>query len=63
MILVLSKFKCCELLREQWLYVADKACHPELEQNKATFRLSLTDVFQCGITRIHNQLTVRISLL
>ncbi|XP_023706967.1 uncharacterized protein LOC111864145 [Cryptotermes secundus] len=42
---------------EQLKNFPDKACHPELEQNKATFRLSLTDVFRCGVTRIHNQLT------
>ncbi|KDR19220.1 hypothetical protein L798_06275 [Zootermopsis nevadensis] len=42
---------------EQLKHFADKACHPELEQNKATFQLSLTDMFQCGVNRIHNQLT------
>ncbi|PSN31893.1 hypothetical protein C0J52_27172 [Blattella germanica] len=37
----------------------DTACHPEIEHNKATFRLSLTDVFQCGVTRVHNFRTGR----
>jgi hypothetical protein len=51
------------IVQKAVIILADKACHPELEQNKATFQLSLTNIFQCGVTRIHNQLTVRTALL
>ena len=40
------------------LLFSDPACHPEIEHNQATFKLSLTDVFQCGVTRVHNYITV-----
>lgn len=35
----------------------DKACQPIVEESKATFRLPLKDVFQCGVTRIYNRMT------
>jgi hypothetical protein len=56
-IAVFPNLETCEWLPK--LSVVDKACHPELELNKATFRLSFKDVYQCGVTRIYNWRTVR----
>lgn len=36
-------------------YYPDPACKPTLLGHQAIFKLSLTDVFKCGITRIINQ--------
>lgn len=37
-------------------------CQPEIVDNIAEFRLSLTDFYECGVTRIVNKLTVIISI-
>lgn len=39
-----------------WL---DPACQPHVDGNQVTIMLSLDNVFQCGVTRVINQLTVR----
>lgn len=36
----------------------DERCHPEINGSLAIFRLSLTDFYECGVTRMVNQLTV-----
>merc|ERR1711899_278635 len=36
------------------------ACHPTLENDKATFRLNLQDIYQCMVTRVVNKETERI---
>lgn len=36
----------------------DERCHPEINGSLAVFRLSLTDFYECGVTRMVNQLTV-----
>ncbi|BES97934.1 Zona pellucida-like domain [Nesidiocoris tenuis] len=38
-------------------YFPDPACKPVLVEHQAIFKLSLTDIFQCGVTRITNQAT------
>ncbi|XP_061402775.1 uncharacterized protein LOC133338589 [Musca vetustissima] len=35
----------------------DERCHPEINGSLAIFRLSLTDFYECGVTRMVNQLT------
>ncbi|XP_013119004.1 uncharacterized protein LOC106096033 [Stomoxys calcitrans] len=35
----------------------DERCHPEINGSLAVFRLSLTDFYECGVTRMVNQLT------
>lgn len=36
----------------------DERCHPEINGSLAVFRLSLSDFYECGVTRMVNQLTV-----
>nr|ATU83043.1 secreted hypothetical protein [Pristhesancus plagipennis] len=36
-------------------YYTDAACKPTLSEHQAVFNLSLTDIFQCGVTRIIQQ--------
>jgi len=36
------------------------ACHPTLENDKATFRLNLQDIYQCMVTKVVNKETERI---
>lgn len=38
----------------------DERCQPEINGSLAVFRLSLTDFYECGVTRMVNQLTVNI---
>ncbi|KNC23458.1 hypothetical protein FF38_13346 [Lucilia cuprina] len=35
----------------------DERCHPEINGSLAVFRLSLSDFYECGVTRMVNQLT------
>uniref|UniRef100_A0A1B0AXC6 ZP domain-containing protein n=1 Tax=Glossina palpalis gambiensis TaxID=67801 RepID=A0A1B0AXC6_9MUSC len=35
----------------------DERCHPEINASLAIFRLSLSDFYECGVTRMVNQLT------
>ncbi|XP_049953697.1 uncharacterized protein LOC126470125 [Schistocerca serialis cubense] len=42
---------------EQLKHYPNPACHPETEGNKLTFNLSLSDVYQCGVTRVTNEIT------
>ncbi|KAF6204300.1 hypothetical protein GE061_002641 [Apolygus lucorum] len=42
---------------EGFKYFPDPACKPVLVEHKAVFKLSLDDVFQCGVTRIVNKAT------
>lgn len=37
----------------------DVRCQPEINGALAVFRLSLSDFYECGVTRMVNQLTVR----
>ncbi|XP_069692522.1 uncharacterized protein qsm [Periplaneta americana] len=48
-----------DIYLEQLKDFPDEACHPRLEHRKATFRLNLTDVFHCGLTRVINSATGR----
>lgn len=36
----------------------DEHCHPEINGTLAIFQLSLSDFYECGVTRMINQLTV-----
>uniref|UniRef100_A0A1B0G3H0 ZP domain-containing protein n=1 Tax=Glossina morsitans morsitans TaxID=37546 RepID=A0A1B0G3H0_GLOMM len=36
----------------------DERCHPEINASLAIFRLSLSDFYECGVTRMVNQLTL-----
>lgn len=69
---VQSKVKCSEdfmtvelrktddtldIYLENLKHYPEPACHPKIEGNLATFQLSLTDVFQCGVTRLTNKAT------
>lgn len=40
------------------LLVADPACKPILVEHQAVFKLSISDFYQCGVTRVVNQATV-----
>ncbi|XP_067004525.2 uncharacterized protein qsm [Anabrus simplex] len=42
---------------QQMKHYPDKSCQPEIDGSKATFRLSLSNVYQCGVTRVFNQVT------
>lgn len=42
-----------------WLNT-ELACQPVFEKDLIQFKLSLQDVFKCGLTRVTNQGTVRI---
>jgi len=37
----------------------DVRCQPQIDGSLAVFRLSLSDFYECGVTRMVNQLTVR----
>lgn len=36
----------------------DERCQPQIDGSLAVFRLSLSDFYECGVTRMVNQLTV-----
>lgn len=42
---------------DQLKHYPDPACQPHIDGNKATLMLSLDNVFQCGVTRMLNELT------
>ncbi|XP_075219170.1 zona pelucida superfamily protein qsm [Lycorma delicatula] len=46
-----------EIYLENLKHYPEPACHPKVEGSLATFNLSLTDVFQCGVTRLTNKAT------
>ncbi|KFB43944.1 AGAP005350-PA-like protein [Anopheles sinensis] len=35
----------------------DPKCRPTIEENQALFELSLTNIYECGVTRVVNQIT------
>lgn len=37
-------------------------CQPEVKDTLAEFKLSLTDIYECGVTRVVNKITVRQSV-
>ena len=37
----------------------DPKCKPTIRENLAVFELSLTNIYDCGVTRVINQITVR----
>ncbi|XP_039297436.1 uncharacterized protein LOC111044976 isoform X1 [Nilaparvata lugens] len=46
-----------DIFLENLKHYPDPACHPVIEGSLATFKLSLSDVFQCAVTRLRNQAT------
>lgn len=32
-------------------------CHPQITETLAEFKLSLTDIYECGVTRVVNKIT------
>lgn len=40
----------------------NERCQPQISELQAVFRLSLTDFYECGVTRMVNQLTVTKSI-
>ena len=40
------------------IFFSVNACHPTLENDKATFRLNLQDIYQCMVTKVVNKETV-----
>ena len=43
------------------IFFSVNACHPTLENDKATFRLNLQDIYQCMVTKVVNKETVCLS--
>lgn len=37
----------------------DPKCQPEIKDSLAQFSLSLKNIYECGVTRVVNKLTVR----
>ncbi|RZF40947.1 hypothetical protein LSTR_LSTR013202 [Laodelphax striatellus] len=46
-----------DIYLENLKHYPDPACHPVIDGSLATFTLSLSDVFQCAVTRLRNQAT------
>lgn len=41
----------------------DERCHPKINETFAVFQLSLSDFYECGVTRMINQITVNTQFL
>ena len=48
------------VINSMWFFFSVNACHPTLENDKATFRLNLQDIYQCMVTKVVNKETVRL---
>ncbi|KAG8271494.1 hypothetical protein J6590_060411 [Homalodisca vitripennis] len=47
-----------DIYLDQLKHYPDPACQPHIDGTQASLLLSLDNVFQCGVTRVVNQLTV-----
>ena len=55
------KDKSVYVINSMWFFFSVNACHPTLENDKATFRLNLQDIYQCMVTKVVNKETVCLS--